>query len=104
MAARLPRRGYGLGSELGALGEFLHSTEKRWKGAQIRQVGRGGEALVRKHCQSQVRGALGLRGVASPRLRVSMALRGPVGESWWGGGPCCCWWLGGGGIQMQGRV
>lgn len=40
-----------------------------------------GGLWLEKHRQSQVRGALGLRGVASPRPRVSMALRGPVGRA-----------------------
>lgn len=40
-----------------------------------------------------------MTGVAKPRLRVSMVLRGPVGRAGGGGGPCCCWWLGGGGFR-----
>lgn len=40
-----------------------------------------------------------MRRVAWPRLRVSMVLRGPEGESWWGRRALLLLVVGGGGIQ-----
>lgn len=53
--------GQGGGLELRVENYFFTVWKRWWKGAQIQEVG---GLWPEKHCQSQVRGALGLRGVA----------------------------------------
>lgn len=62
-------------------------------------TGQGGEGPPARASASRSRGASGLRRVAWPRLRVSMVLRGPEGESWWGRRALLLLMVGGGGIQ-----
>lgn len=62
------------------------SSQYGKEGGREKELGEQGlwpENEARARCQE----ALGLRGVAKPRLRVSMALRGPVGRAGGGGGP-----------------